>query len=101
MDHAGKIILGVIMKSKQINIFGFEEVDKKSNKSKKQLTMKEKFRQRHGYKDGFLCKNCVHFKEYFYHSRHYFKCELLGETNSTASDVRKKDVACRLYKEKE
>ena len=52
-------------------------------------TYKQKFRNEHGFKNGYFCKNCKYFVE----------CEKLGITCSSATDIRKSDVACNLYEE--
>lgn len=61
------------------------------------ITKKSLFRSINGYKNGFYCKNCKHFKE-LRCNRKYFKCEKLGITSSQATDIRKNDIACNLYK---
>ncbi len=60
------------------------------------ITKKSLFRSINGYKNGFYCKNCKHFKE-LRCNRKYFKCEILGITSSEATDIRKNDIACNLY----
>lgn len=90
-------------KNKQMDIFGNEidviEIQSLSPRSGK--TFKDKFRNNYGFKNGFFCKNCIYFKELNYHYRRYFKCEKLGITSSTATDIRKSDIACSLYVEVE
>ncbi len=46
----------------------------------------------------YRCKNCKHFirKEY---AKRYFKCELLGDTRSEATDIKANNV-CDLYEKK-
>lgn len=61
------------------------------------ITKKSLFRSINGYKQGFYCKNCKYFKE-LRHNRKYFKCEKLGITSSDATDIRKNDIACNLYR---
>lgn len=61
------------------------------------ITKKSLFRSMNGFKKGFYCKNCAYFKEVQY-SRKYFKCEKLGITSSDATDIRKNDIACNLYR---
>ena len=61
------------------------------------ITKKSLFRSINGYKNGFYCKNCIYFKEMRYNHK-YFKCEKLGITASQATDIRKNDIACNLYK---
>lgn len=69
-----------------------------ANVEKSKETIKSKFRKIHGYKNGYQCKNCAYFCTYT-QSRTWFKCSKIGLTNSSATDINKKDVACNLYKE--
>ena len=63
----------------------------------KKDTIKSEFRITHGYKEGYLCKNCKSYAEYRYHNKKYKKCKLIGLSHSEATDIRKSDVACNLY----
>lgn len=89
------------MKMKQYDIFG-NAIDVEKIQSypppRSGKTLKSKFRNNYGFKDGFFCKNCKYFVECQY-NRKYFKCEKLGITSSSATDIRKSDVACNLYEE--
>lgn len=86
---------------KQYDIFG-NEVDIETIQiyppPRSGKTMKQKFRYNYGFKNGYFCKNCKYFVECTY-NRKYFKCEKLGITSSSATDIRKSDVACNLYEE--
>ena len=86
---------------KQIDIFG-NEIDYERTLiitgKRYGKTIKANFRNSYGFKKGFFCKNCKYFNEYTY-NRTYFKCEKIGITHSSATDIRKKDIACNLYKE--
>ena len=85
--------------AKQIDIFGNSKpLELAENKFNNSQTMKSKFRNSYGYKNGFKCKNCKFFEEHRY-NRTYFKCRKLGITSSRASDIRKNDTACILYVE--
>ena len=46
--------------------------------------------------DGLSCKDCEHFMT-IQANRRYFKCAVYGNTDSAASDWRKKYIACGLY----
>lgn len=84
---------------KQIDIFG-NEVDVETiieKKTKKRLTIKEKFRQIHGFKEGFKCANCIYLWCNFHNNKNYYKCEKIGISNSKATDIRLKDIACNLF----
>lgn len=87
---------------RQLDLFGnsialSEMSEEKDLKHGGRITKKSLFRSIHGYKKGFYCKNCIYFKEMRY-NRKYFKCEKLGITSSQATDIRKNDIACNLYK---
>ena len=82
----------------QLDLFGGEvKVSEKPSYSR--TTMKNAFRTCYGYKEGSYCKNCKHFVEQRYNRKRYFKCDELGITASSATDIRKNDVACNLYME--
>jgi hypothetical protein len=84
---------------KQIDLWGNEvELENVKIKSKRP-TIKSKFRESHGVIKNRYCKNCKHFIQYDYGRRRYFKCEMMGISSSSATDIRKSDKACRLYEE--
>ena len=64
------------------------------------MTLKESFRKKNGYLEGKYCKDCKYHHRFDYHYKYYHKCEKLGISNSEATDIRLKDVACNLYEEK-
>lgn len=85
---------------KQIDIFG-NEVDIKNvikKDKQKRLTIKENFRNKHGYKKGYKCSDCIYFCCSSYHNKNYYKCKIMGISSSKATDIRLKDVACNLFK---
>lgn len=50
------------------------------------------FKHRNNYRKSFeqnTCGNCKHSQRWEYHNKYYWKCELLGFSNSEASDIRK------------
>lgn len=84
---------------KQIDIFG-NEVDVETiieKKRLKRLTIKEKFRQIHGFKEGFKCANCIYLWCNFHNNKNYYKCKKIGISHSKATDIRLKDIACNLF----
>lgn len=86
----------------QFDLFGNEVEIKPFIKSKQtKLTIKTKFRLHHGYKKGFRCKKCAYFNKFRYHGKNYYKCDKVGISHSSATDIRLKDVACNLYLESE
>jgi hypothetical protein len=84
---------------KQIDIFGneIEIVDEPPKIC--HINLKEQFRRKNGYLEGKQCENCKYHHRYDYHYKYYHKCEKLGITNSEATDIRLKDVACNLFEE--
>lgn len=44
---------------------------------------------------GETCGSCSHFIRKEFHGRTYFKCEMVGDSNCDATDVRKGQPACR------
>lgn len=93
-----------MIKNKQIDIFGNEisivDITITENKYLGRKSIKQKFRENYGYKKDFYCKDCDYFKEYHTNDRKYFKCQKIGITSSSATDIRKKDIACNLYKKR-
>lgn len=43
------------------------------------------------------CKNCSHFVIWSGYAKNYFKCEVYGTSNSTATDWRKSYPACGMF----
>ncbi len=88
---------------KQIDIFGNEtdiaDIQYNENSKKGAIPIKIKFRNAYGYKDGYYCKNCKHFGVIYHNLKNYYKCEKIGISSSSATDIRVKDTACRLYEE--
>lgn len=83
---------------KQYDIFGAEvEVEEGFNR----LKLKDQFRARYGYLQGKQCKNCKYHHRLEYNNKYYHKCKRLGITQSNATDIRLKDIACLLYEEME
>ena len=63
---------------KQLDIFGnlvdIETIIEEQNKQKKQ-TIKQKFREIYGFKNGYKCANCIYLYCRFHNNRNYYKCE--------------------------
>ena len=83
---------------KQLDFFG-NEVDVTDFTSQPRKTMKEKFREQNGYLFGKHCKNCKYHHRFDYHNKYYHKCEKLGISNSIATDIKAKEMACNLFEE--
>lgn len=84
---------------KQIDIFGNEHDIEELEVAPKSKSYKEMFRAKYGFKKGYICKNCKYRKSLDYHYKHYHKCEKLGISNSSSTDIRLSDEACNLYEE--
>ena len=88
---------------KTVNLFG-EIVDidftQHKNNSRYQL-----FKQRHNYMKAtykaISCKTCDHHFRLEYHNKYYHKCELLGISNSEATDIRVSSVCNRWEKDED
>ena len=84
----------------QYDIYGNEvEIEAEDNTHFGHLTMKDKFRLKYGFFPDRKCGDCKYHRKIGYNDKYYHKCEKIGITNSEASDIRLKDVACRLYEE--
>lgn len=79
----------------QIKFFDVPPIDKCPK------TIKAQFRQLAGYDQNHICKNCKYHIDEFYRNKHYHKCRKMGISNSAATDIRLKDIACRLFEEAE
>ena len=44
------------------------------------------------------CKNCKHLWSFHYHGKNYHKCELIGISQSAATDIRLKNTCKRWEK---
>jgi hypothetical protein len=83
----------------QINLFGeYQEYPKVQEKPKGREKYKT-MQQIHGTIDGKICKHCQHCRSIEYANK-YYKCELWILSHSSATDIRLKNTACGLYKEK-
>ena len=83
---------------KQIDLFG-NEIDVK-DLEKVPKTIKMAFRNVYGFNHDHTCGDCK-FLVSKKRDRTYYKCSLMGITNSEATDIRLKDVACYAWLRKE
>ena len=83
------------------NIEEINFMKKEKSTIQKRLTIKEKFRLRYGYNEEFKCKDCKFFIRIDYNDKHYYKCEIMGISSSTATDIRLKDYGCQNFVIKE
>ena len=60
-------------------------------------TIKDAFRLAFGYDKYHVCKDCKYLHMVSAGSRNVYKCRKMGITASTATDIRLKDMACRLF----
>ena len=79
----------------ELDMFGNEILPKKPNPRSKYQDYKQVFNYRKGGID--ICRKCINFRRYEYHNKFYHKCILLGESHSTATDIRVTYV-CDNYK---
>ena len=89
-------------KMKQLDIFG-KETDINSIceniNIKKERTIKGKFRSAYGYDKRNRCKECQHHIVLHYNDKNFHKCKMIGISHSSATDIRLKDHACKLFVE--
>ena len=90
---------------RQLDIYGnevpLEEIEPKVlEKQGGRITLKSHFRNCYGFRQGFYCKNCKYFKSIVRSGVTYYKCEKMGTSYSSATDIRKNDIACILYEVK-
>jgi hypothetical protein len=79
-----------------IDLFG-NEIKPKTPKPKSKY---QEYKLKYNYRKGTtkMCKFCQNIRRYDYHNKIYSKCILLGESHSTATDIRLTDV-CDNFKE--
>lgn len=81
---------------KQFDMFGneVEVADAQSNKGRSAYkTMQELY----GEFKGFNCGTCKYCEAHEYNGKTYYKCWKWIVSNSSATDIRLKDVACKKY----
>lgn len=80
---------------------GTEAESKREEKREKgvagQMTIKESFRRVVGYDESHRCKQCKHLRKVNVGQRTAYKCEVMGISNSSATDIRLKDYACERF----
>lgn len=87
---------------KQLDIFG-NEIDVeylfKENETNKSIsrTIKSKFRSFYGFDERNKCKECAHRVVIHYNNKNFHKCRMMGISSSSATDIRLKDYACKLF----
>lgn len=78
-----------------------EEVFFNLEKAKnKKLSIKEKFRVLYGVNKNVRCKDCIHCIRLNGNNKYYYKCEIMGISSSTATDIRLKYYGCSEYDDK-
>ena len=58
----------------------------------------EQVRSRGSGTDGKTCRDCDNLIKKEYHDKIYYKCELIGNSNGTGTDIRLKWAACYYFK---
>lgn len=80
---------------KQINIFGGEDELKDYSGESSYQKFKRYEHYRVSESPFKTCKNCVNRKSFEYHNKNYHKCNLIGHSSSTATDIRLRNVCDR------
>jgi hypothetical protein len=78
-----------------MNLFGEKDNKLEFVMSYRQLGKRQKIRKYLNYRLGNKeksCRNCSHCIKFDYHNKVYYKCEIIGVSNSTATDIRLKNV---------
>ena len=85
-----------------INLFG--EVQKYYENAifnpYQRLKQQMHYRKANVLKGEMYCKYCKHCLKMDYHNKIYYKCELIGVSNSEATDIRVKNT-CDMFNKKE
>ena len=79
--------------------FWGNEIEIKDELPPMRKTLKEKFREQNGFLFGKHCRDCKYHHRFDYHNKYYHKCEKLGISNSAATDIKAKEMACNLFEE--
>ena len=91
---AEPFLLSKIM-AKTLNLFGdMQEIDPVSEPKSKY----QRFKSMYHYRESIgaeRCKNCINCIVINYHNKNYYKCEIMGISNSEASDIRIKMICDR------
>ena len=82
-----------------IEEINFLQKEKKPNNKK--LTIKEKFRSIFGIRKDVKCKDCKFFIRINGNNKYYYKCQIMGISSSSATDIRLKDYGCENYMKEE
>ena len=61
-------------------------------------SIKSRFRMIYGVNSDKKCGNCINCVKISVNNKHYYKCKIMGISNSTATDIRLKDYACSEFK---
>lgn len=64
------------------------------------ISIKAEFRRLFGYDESHRCKEC-RYLVCIEANRTYYKCEKMGLSHSSATEIRLKDAACRLFEAEE
>lgn len=87
---------------KQQSLFGSEQdIQQVIKPSKQNKTIKQKFRHFAGYDNAHVCKDCAYISCYSHNGRNYYKCDKIGDSRSTATDIRLSDTACKYFEEEQ
>lgn len=60
-------------------------------------SIRDTFRREWGYDYDHLCRSCMYCRAVQAGQRRVYKCVKMGISASVATDIRLKDVACKLF----
>lgn len=84
----------------QIDIFGNEIPVESAFNPKKAETIKIRWRKMYGYDQGHKCGECRHCFKYIGNDRTVYKCNMMGVSDTTATDIDASDPACSRWEER-
>ena len=90
------------MENRQIDLFGKEVPVSETVKKQggRRESIQSAFRKMYGFDSDHQCRQCRFVLHYHYGNSTFNKCEKIGVTNSVATDIRLKDMACSLFEER-
>ena len=83
----------------QIDIWGNSVPIEKTKISKSGRKRYKKMQEVYGTLEGKTCKTCKNCICYSYYKKRWYKCQKWIVSNSSATDIRLKNTACKKYEE--
>lgn len=84
----------------QIDIFG-NQIPLEQVNDPKHETIKTRWRKMYGYDDQHTCGTCRFTCDFEINGKRHLKCNLMGISESTETDISAADTACRRYAKRE